>query len=270
MKATDLLTQYKAWLLDKGLAPTFHVSKALSCIRNNSRPDQHPLSMIQTRMQGASRAYVHTMTLFEEFVIKNRVNEITNDIPTLSTTRKTFWSKESNKKRILKFYRDKKNEPPVSWEKIIELIPELPDEIDAAAFALLAIQGFRKQNVLNLKKTDVNFSKGTIILDGQKVFLLGITKDILLKVKNNSKSKSGKSFFGNRLFGRKIDLLCRRVALELKRNPHYMTSTFWRRNAIGLMWKQHGPDFTITQYNIKLMADILPHIKSPTKPPRKL
>jgi integrase len=269
MKATVVLDMYHAWLVKRKLVPTFHVNKALTCIRY-SKPNEDPVRMVTNRKAGGgSRAFIHTMDLFEMFIVKSRVKKIENDIPSLGTVRKQFWNNASNKKRILKRYKDKKKEPPVSWKKIVSILPEFDKPVDAAAFALLSLQGFRKQDVLKLKGSEVDFVNNTLILEGKSVLLFKVTRKILLEYRKENPTTT-KSFFGRNIFARRIDLLSKRVAIELDRNPQHLTSSFWRRNMIGIMWKQHGPDFTINQFNIKEMYEILPHVNKTFERPFNL
>ena len=141
MKATVLLDKYQAWLQDKKLVPTFHVGKARTCIRYN-KPETSPRQMVAVRRKGASRAFVHTMNLFEEFLEVNNIGEIENDIPTLGTTRKQFWGNETNRKRILKRYQDKKKEPPVSIPKINSLFLTLEDPYRQSCIRASCTSGF--------------------------------------------------------------------------------------------------------------------------------
>lgn len=264
MKATTLIERYRLWLKARKLVPKFHVDKAITCIRYKD-PGDSPIEMVRKRKKNSSKAFIHTMGLLESFLVDAGIKKIQNDIPDLSSIRKKFWSVEANRKNVLNRYLEKKNEPSVSWRTIKSHLQDFPVK-DAAVLALLAFQGFRREQVLLLRSSEINFQNRTINLNGKEVILFSSTKKYL-KVFQSVHEPSGSRFFGKDLTARQITNICRRFAFSLNRDPKHLTSNFWRFNIIGIMWRNHGADFTIHQFNIKHLREILPHINKPKDEP---
>lgn len=250
VKATSLIEKYKLYLRRRGLVPDYHVLKASAVFRQ--LPDGGDVREdIDLRIAATNNKSLRsTFRIFLDFLRTQKTGKIINDIPDLSTIRRSMWKKH---RKVMKEVRSV--EMPLVSVSRLKKIGSTFEGKDGIIFYLLAFQGLRREDFAVLEWKHVDIDSNSIILDGERVALFKVVKMVLIqRINKGLLSKTGKLI--PRYSSRMVDRVTKQAAERAGLDPRYVSSRDWRYNALRLMVKHADLKFVIHTFRVKLLAEL--------------
>lgn len=248
--ATSLINTYKTFLRRRGLAPEYHVLKASAVLRQLS-VGVDLLDDVMLRAQTTTNKSLRsTYRIFTEFILKQGKFELVNDIPDLSSIRRSMWRKHRTQMKAVRSV----DMPLIKTSQLFK-ISEQFDLADQVIFALLAFQGLRREDFSLLKWNHVDFKGNTITVNGEKVHLFRTVKRVLIAGYKKGLLSTAGILISN-YSPRMVDRVAKAAAEYAGLDPRLVSSRDWRYNALRIMVKKADLKFVISTFRIKLLSEL--------------